>query len=480
MIRYHAYNSWVFLRALSLVYLVAFLSLALQVKGLWSSEGILPIADFVKPYIEGYGLQSATVLPSLFLLDASDTILVAAAWVGVLASFLALIGLFQGWMLFACFVLYLSFTTAGQDFMSFQWDSLLVEVGFLALFAAPWRQAWTPVLAYEPPKYLRWAMYTVLFKLMFLSGVVKLTSGDESWRDFTALTYHYFTQPIPNPVAFVMNALPLWFHAACTAITLAVELVLPFCIWFPRTRVIAGAGFLGLSFMILTSGNYAFFNWLTIALCIWTFPLDWLFERKLHFIRKKVLEDDTPLDLVLRLLFVPLMTVSLYWCVRWSLPAVVDAQLFEYARWPAIWRINTPYGLFANMTKARPEIVIEGTTDGLEWRPYEFRYKPGDPSRMPPIVAPHQPRLDWQMWFAALGRYEQAPWLEKLMKRLLEGSAPVVGLFDKDPFDGMKPVKVRAVLYMYQFSTPAELSSTGHWWHRTLRGNFSPEIKAAN
>jgi hypothetical protein len=143
-------------------------------------------------------------------------------------------------------------------------------------------------------------------------------------------------------------------------------------------------------------------------------------------------------------------------------------------------RIVNGYGLFAVMTTSRPEIIMEGSADGRSWVLYEFRYKPGDPGRRPPFVAPHQPRLDWQMWFAALGGYQRTPWVESFQARLLEGSPEVLGLLAENPFPGRPPRYVRATLWSYRFTSPEERRSSGEWWRREILGAYSPVVSLAS
>jgi hypothetical protein len=149
--------------------------------------------------------------------------------------------------------------------------------------------------------------------------------------------------------------------------------------------------------------------------------------------------------------------------------AVVSA----YGRLAAFRSANT-YGLFMVMTTERPEILVEGSDDGSRWRAYEFRWKPGDPRRRPAFVAPHQPRLDWQMWFAALGRIEQNPWLDQFLDRLLEGSPEVLGLLAGNPFPNRPPRYVRAMLDDYRFTTESERRRFGLWWKRQALGIYAP------
>ena len=133
------------------------------------------------------------------------------------------------------------------------------------------------------------------------------------------------------------------------------------------------------------------------------------------------------------------------------------------------FRIVNSYGLFATMTTNRPEIIVEGSRDGVEWRAYEFRYKPGDVNRMPPVVAPHQPRLDWQMWFAALGTYRENRWFISFVERLLQGEPKVLALIRYNPFADSPPKYIRARVFDYRFTRFGE---TG-WWKRRRKGTIS-------
>jgi hypothetical protein len=154
-------------------------------------------------------------------------------------------------------------------------------------------------------------------------------------------------------------------------------------------------------------------------------------------------------------------------------------MLTVYA-WLEPFRTFNRYGLFAVMTTSRPEIIIEGSNDGVAWLPYEFKYKPGDVKRRPSFVAPHQPRLDWQMWFAALGDYRHNPWLVNFCQRLLEGSGPVLRLLEHNPFPHAPPRYMRAVVYDYHFTDFATRRQTGAWWRRQERGPYLPPLSLPN
>jgi lipase maturation factor 1 len=359
--------------------------------------------------------------------------------------------------------------------MSFQWDALLLEVGFLALFAVPWNFDFTLMTATAPHWLVRGMFYFVLFKLMFLSGVVKILSGDESWRDLTALSYHYWTQPLPNPVSPFMHALPVWVHQISTGITFVIELVVPFFMLWPRARIFVAAVIIALSLLIFTTGNYTFFNLLTMALCLWLVP-DGIWERALPFTLQIIPAPMFPNPMTV-VVIAALGLLSLFWCTRFWLPETMTDLMQPVIQVVQSFHISNPYGLFANMTKSRPEIVIEGSDDGTTWKEYQFRYKPGDVSRPPPIVAPHQPRLDWQMWFAALGTIRGNMWVQNLMLRIFENSPDVMEFFSEDPFTGKPPKYLRARLYEYEFTDPQEIINGGDWWKRKLTGEYTPVLQ---
>jgi hypothetical protein len=146
-------------------------------------------------------------------------------------------------------------------------------------------------------------------------------------------------------------------------------------------------------------------------------------------------------------------------------------------RWLQPFRSINSYGLFAVMTTERPEIIVEGTSDGQNWQPYEFRYKPGDLRRAPAFVAPHQPRLDWQMWFAALGSVEQNPWFLHFLQSLLRGSHHVEALLGNNPFPDEPPLAVRAIEYDYRFTTPELRAASGDWWRRENPREYCPAVR---
>jgi lipase maturation factor 1 len=438
-----------FLRLLGLVYLCAFGSLWPQLSGLIGSNGIEPVAENMLAMHASFGAKAFFYMPSLFWFVNSDHALMIGCALGCLAGTLLLAGLFSRYAAAACFVLYLSLSSVGQPFTSFQWDALLLEAGFLAIFAGA---AW-----------LGWAYRFLLFRLMFESGLVKLTSHDVNWRHLHALRYHFLTQPLPNPLAYYVQRAPTWLLDGLTGATLAIELICPFLLFGPKRLRQVGAGLLiALQVVIILTGNYAFFNLLTLSLCLWAF------EEGTFAPLKRWLCYRYPANLIPRSAFVARgMNAGLVVLAGLGVLAMANVE-------PAFtqpFEIANRYGLFAVMTTTRPEIVIEGSNDRINWAEYSFRYKPGNLHRGLPLVAPLQPRLDWQMWFAALGTYRDSPWVENLMYRLLRGDAAVLGLLDPAPFS-TPPRFIRAQLYMYDFSTPSERGRSGAVWRREFLGNW--------
>ena len=465
-----------FLRALAVIYLIAFLSFWVQAHGLIGAQGILPIDESIRLAAEkGHPLR----FPTLFWFDQSDAFIHGLCGAGTLLAIVAALVPVSAPLFLLLWIGYLSVVTGGGPFLSFQWDVLLLEAGLLAVFLAPWKLSLRRD-APEPPRLVAWLYRWLLFRFMFASGIVKLTSGDATWRDLSALTYHYQTQPLPNPLAWYVHHLPESIHVVCVAAMFAVELAVPFFIFAPRRLRIAACALLaGLQLAIALTGNYTYFNLLAAALCLWLID-DASWPKRLGAPRPGSKPGSPRLQ---RLAAVPLAGLI----VTLSLVYLYSFSLRMRPRWPepliALNRAVAPfnmvnnYGLFQVMTTRRPEIVIEGSRDGRTWMPYEFRYKPGAPDRRPPVAAPHQPRLDWQMWFAALGHYRQSPWFVHFCLRVLDGSPPVTDLLARNPFPDGPPRYLRAQLYDYRFTTPDEKSRSGDWWKRTFLRAYLPKTQ---
>ncbi len=473
-----------FLRSVGLCYLVAFASLWIQVDGLVGSRGILPIGEFLDYVRRNMGPGRFALLPTLCWLDSSDGFLHFLCGGGMLAALGVVAGFFPAAALFVCWAFYLSLCVAGQVFLEFQWDALLLEAGLLALLSAPLclrlRRAAMP-----PPSVAVWLQRWLLFRLMFSSGFVKLSSGDAAWSSLTALRRHYETQPLPPWTAWFMHQLPPWFQTASCAVMFAIELVVPFFIFGPRRlRLVAFWTFLAFQAAIASTGNYAFFNMLAAALA-WTLVDDASFPERWRRLWPAPAEASPRrrFEVLPAWALAPFAAVigAVSAILMWNMvlrPASWPAPVVSLVRAVAPFRSVNGYGLFAVMTIERPEIVLEGSDDGEEWKPYTFPWKPGDPMRRPRFVAPHQPRLDWQMWFAALQGYGESPWLERLEARLLEGSPPVLRLFSGNPFPGHPPRYIRPILYDYRFTDFAQRRATGAWWRREERGPFGPVLSS--
>lgn len=473
---YFAAQRW-FLRALGAIYLIAFLSFWVQADGLIGARGIMPVSQFVEAARAQLGDHAWLMLPTLCWLDASNDFLHFLCGAGAVLSVVLIIGFVPIVCLVLLGALYLSLTIAGQTFFSFQWDILLLETGFLAICLAPWRWRLRRDQSAPPSRLALFLLHFLLFKLMLMSGVVKLTSGDGSWWDLTALDYHYWTQPLPTVLGWWADKSPEWFKHFSTAAVLAVEIAVPFLIWLPRRlRLFACGAMIFLQIVIGLTGNYAFFNLLTIALCLLLIDDSaWPGARRLTMPASE------------RLGIWPVWIPALVLVGTMPVNALLIYNGFKpEAQWPpalervygalAPFRIVNGYGLFRVLTKERPEIIIEGSADGLEWKAYEFKWKPGPLVRMPAFVEPHQPRLDWQMWFAALGDVRQNPWFIAFALRLLEGSRDVVHLLGKNPFPDHPPQYLRANLYHYHFSTIAERRKSGLWWERDDLRTYLPVV----
>ncbi len=498
-----------FLRALGTIYLIAFVSLWVQVNGLVGSDGMSPANQFLPAVRAQIGPDAYALLPTLCWFGQSDAFLYFLCGSGVLFSLLLIFGIAPAISLVALFALYLSLTIAGQIFFNFQWDVLLLEAGFLSIFFAPWR-LWprrfsveavvpaannfhpagdmpatalaTPSRQQEPPvsRAGLFLLKLLLFKLMLMSGVVKLTSGDPSWWNLTALDYHYWSQPLPTVFGWLADKSPEWFKHFSVAFCIVIEIVAPFFIWAPRRLRLGAAGLMiFLQVGIGLTGNYCFFNLLTIALCL-------------------LLIDDSATGMSLRgvrgqrgALFVPDRLGAWGAVAVFILTFPINAWLIFSAFKPLArppralanvyerleaFRIVNGYGLFRVMTKDRCEIVLEGSTDGIDWLPYEFKWKPGDVKRAPGWCAPHQPRLDWQMWFAALETPQENRWLIALVFRLLQGSRDVSGLLSRNPFPDKPPRYIRAMFYRYRFTTVDERHQIGAWWKREELREYLPAL----
>jgi len=470
-----------FLAGIALCYGVAFASLLVQVRGLFGAGGIQPLAAGLAAAAAGTPWWRA---PSLLWFGASDAVLLALCWCGLALAALVVLGILPRLALALAWVAYLSFVSVGEPFLNFQWDALLLEAGFLAIFLAPGGVRPFGRDEREPSRVLLWLVRWLLFRLMLLSGVVKLASGDECWWKLGALDYHYWTQPLPHRLSHYVHWLPEWFQHVSVVLMFAVELGAPLLVFAPRRcKQIAAVAITSLMALIFATGNYGFFNLLTAVLCI---PLvdDRAWRRLLRRPAdpRAALEPElverwrrAALGTLATVVFLLTSTISL---LGVGLPA--PSPLVSLYSLVAPFECFNTYGLFRVMTKERPEIVIEGSADGETWKPYRFRYKPLELERAPVFAGLHMPRLDWQLWFAALEherdfRARRQAWYPQFLGRLLEGSEPVLALLAENPFPDAPPRFVRSTVFLYEFGSPAARSD-GIWWRRSDPQTFFPTL----
>ena len=475
----------VFLTLLGLVYLAAFASLWVQVQGLIGSRGIDPAFELLERASASLGAEAIPRIPTLLWLWSDDAALHALCAAGVAFSLLLAVGVAPRLCAAALWLAYLSLVSVGSVFLRYQWDALLLETGLLAILFAP--SPLRPAAAARAPvdRIGLGLLRFLLFKLIFLSGMLKLGSGDPTWQNLTALQVHYLTQPLPTWTSWYAHQLPGWLHSVSALLTLAFEIVLPWLIFAPRrARWLACAGLAGLQLLILASGSYGFFNGLTLALCV--LLLDDASLRRLLPARWRPgagASPDAPLPprvgwrrglrgvyVAFALLLFALSAVRLLDALgagpqRPGWVAGLERRLAPFAS------INA-YGLFAVMTTQRLEIEVEGSTNAVDWRPYTFRWKPGPEQRAPRFAGAHLPRVDWQMWFAVLRGCSERGWFPRFQKRLLEGEPSVLALLDGNPFPEAPPVYLRTTVHRYEFAPPG----ADAWWTRSRLGLFCPVV----
>ncbi|MGA2218973.1 MAG: lipase maturation factor family protein [Terracidiphilus sp.] len=505
---------WIFLRALAAVYFSAFYSLLFQIKGLIGPNGVLPAQQYLADVAQQIPTARYWFAPTLFWFSASSPMLMAVTWIGLAASVVAFFNLWPRVSFSVCLASFLSFVAAAGEFSGYQSDGMLLEAGFLALLFAPRgvRPGWG---AEDPPSraslfLLQWEW----FRIYFESGMVKLLSGDTEWRDFTAMDEYYQNGPLPTWIGWYMGHLPHWFHAATVAATLALELGLVFMLFFPRrVRLICFLIVTPWEVVVIASANYAFLNYLVLALGF--LLLDDKTLLRLVPARFRPPEPARNLEVEVREESLPSILAapkassvepepaprarrgfSTYFAVLRMVAAAVMLSWIAYDTTAEMigipvgglplpnapiealepFRIANRYGLFAVMTRGRYEIEFQGSQDGDTWIAYPFRNKPQSLNEPPGIYAPYQPRFEWNLWFASLGSWEHNDMVPLTEERLLVNDADVLALFRSNPFPQSPPRYVRAVLWQYWFTSMDEKRRTGYWWRREFLGLYAPEI----
>lgn len=502
---------WLFPRALACIYIVAFASWGWQADALTGEQGIMPVPKFLESaqaYSDREGVVAWLRFPTLYWLGFSDSFAYWLCLGSCVAAVFVMAGVLQGPLLLTLWFAYLSVCTAGDVFMQFQWDILLLEAGLLAALLSPWRLfVWRIHERLPSPSRIEALLpQALIFKLMLLSGIVKLTAKDTNWWNLTALQYHYETQPIPTWMAWYAHQLPLWLHQASCIFMFIVELGIPMLLlvalvweaiapsWTRTLRtmkwIVAGS-FTGLMAVTLITGNYTFFNWLTILLSLSVLD-DSCWP---SFLKRWLRWDDRIPPTPTWLLpmqnggVATLLLLSAMVAVQENVPMKgALSKAFKTTLDPlAPFRSINGYGLFRVMTTERNEIVIEVSDDGAYFVPLEFKWKPGKLDRPPPYVAPHQPRLDWQMWFAVFnGSYlpqrdyhnPNMKWFGNFLDAILRHDPKVLALLEPMPIPVDSIRAVRARVHRYEFTDPATRKETGAWWTETPLGNFSPTLRA--
>ncbi|HEY6970873.1 MAG TPA: lipase maturation factor family protein [Candidatus Angelobacter sp.] len=483
----HLLPRWIVLRALGLIYFSAFYSYLFQIKGLIGPQGILPASEFLPRVKDALGsVQGVWYAPTLLWFGSSDRALMIVCWLGIAASIAVVVNLWPRMSLFISWLCFLSFVAAGQEFSSYQSDGMLLEAGFISLFFAP--PGLRPGLgaAHAPSRFSRFLLQWEWFRIYFGSGVVKLASGDYSWRHLTAMDDYYQNGPLPTWVGWYVQQLPHKFHAATALLTLIAELGIVFMFFLPRRwRIICFFILTPFQIGIILTANYTFLNYLVLVLGF--LLLDDGFLRSILPQKwrepARVGGGKTPRGRWHHWLL-PTQRVGALAALWWIFYATIVLLLAEFpgggfagrtgtilygpVRALEPFRIANSYGLFAVMTHARYEIEFQGSNDGVTWAPYPFRYKPQDPNRAPGIYAPYQPRFEWNLWFASLGSGRENPWVLETEIRLLTASPPVLELFARNPFPHGPPQRVRAVLWQYWFTDLETKRKTGAWWRREL------------
>ena len=501
---------WVFLRLLGGIYFSAFFSLVFQIRGLIGPKGILPADRYLPAVAQSLGHWRFWYAPTLLWCSSGNAALDALCWVGMIASLLLLFNVWPRGSLALCFVCFLSFVSAAQDFSGYQSDGMLLEAGFVALFFAP--PGLLPGLGrdYAASHASLFLLQWEWFRIYFESGVVKLLSGDLQWRHFTAMDEYYQNGPLPTWIGWYVQHLPHSFHAATVYATLALELGLVWMMFLPRRwRIVCFFIVTPWQIGVILTANYTFLNYLVLALGVLLLDDKFLSDRlpakwpvrflestsksAIHAAKEK--EAAVSERALSESAFFASTTLRALGSIKLSVSALMLSWIFYATSAELVWifgavplftspvmalepfRIANRYGLFAVMTRGRYEIEFQGSNDGENWIPYKFSYKPQALNAAPGIYAPYQPRFDWNLWFASLGSWRDYPIVANTEVQLLSNDKDVLALFADNPFEKLPPHKVRAVLWQYWFTSMEEKRKSGMWWRRQLLGSYAPTLE---
>lgn len=446
-------------RLLGFIYFIVFASFLFQAKGLIGSKGILPVGEYLQFVASRVGKKKYYYAPTLLWINSSDTALMALVSLGATFGLLLGFGISPILLLPLLYLLHLSLLIAGQDFLSFGWETFLLEITFNTSFL---------VLTPTPNPFIWISLNLLLFRFYFLGGVSKLLSQDPNWKNMTALAFHYESQPLPNTQAWYAHKLPLFIQKVSTFVMFIIEIVVPFGIFATdEIRLYTFWLFLLLQFLIWFTGNFSYLNYLSVVFSIILIP-----DTTLSSFFTLSPSVDTPslsLQILVSIMGALLILYQVLSLVHYFMPNQTCRKMLDPI---SPFCIVNRYGIFAVMTTRRDEIVIEGSDDGVTWHEYLFKYKPSEITRRPRRVAPYQPRLDWQMWFLPFTYYESEWWFQRFLYSLLIGSEDVLRLIRKNPFPSRPPKYIRASVYLYQFSNFDEKT----WWKRQFERYYSPTL----
>ena len=524
---------WLFLRALGVIYFSAFYSLLFQIRGMLGPQGLLPASAYLEEVAKAVGRARYWYAPTFLWFGSGNHALMALCSIGLIASVLLFVNFWPRGMLAICFVCFLSFVAAAQDFSGYQSDGMLLCAGFISLFLAPGgvRPRWGPGQA--PSRASLFLLRLLWFTIYFESGVAKYFGGDPSWRDLSAMNEYYQNGPLPTWIGWYAHQLPRWCHTTTAGVTLCMELLVPWALWLPRRARIFT--FFLVSFLqigIILTANYAFLNYLVLALGIFlvddVFLIQFLPRGSCRIVREALRRPwrpwhanllaafEGPQERIFLSLSAPtavkqvaaeqeahaspslnfrtipraiavwikvLFLAWLFYAMTFLMLQQMPAGPLPLPAKPVVllepFRIANSYGLFGRMTWTRYEIEFQGSSDGANWVAYPFRYKPQNLNEAPAIYAPYQPRFEWNLWFASLGSWRENPFVVRTEQQLLLNNRDVLALFRSNPFSNAPPKQVRAVLWQYWFTDRTARKATGQWWKREYRGLYAPALERA-
>jgi len=466
----YACTALIFRALLALIYFTVFFSLLFQTPTLMGSKGLMPVANIVQEHPE---LHYAN-FPTVHLWLHGDNALMLLLMLGLIASLMLFLGAYPRIALLACIVLYLSYVTSGLDFFAFQWDNLLLEASFLALFLPLAGKLKSPEKLVEPAPALLFLFRWLLFRLYFESGVAKLLYGQHDWLKLTAMDFYYQTAPLPSFGGwFAQQLAPHWFHAATIIAVFALELLVPlFLFWPRRARIISFWLLAALNVGIGVTGNYGFFNILSIFIGIFLLDDQYLLAfKKCRRWLGSVKTVPAPnyarhAALLLALFIVPFSLIEFvpFASPSTHIPGIIADVQHAYAP----FRLINTYHLFPGIVPERIVIEIQGSRDGKNWQPYVLKHTPQQPDTMPPLLPLYQARFPFSYSFITNDQLN-TPYFNRLIAKLCTAPDDVQTLFAQNPFPA-PPQEIRLVFYRYAFSTPHELLTEGVWWDRDIAG----------